>query len=112
MQVCHLLVPADCVHVSVQTFACGKTILVESHPFPFCQGVNHLGVFFGFQNVCLLYTSDVYNFILGAVLVASLIAFAYLEKRKKIASRNMAIKNLNDSMDKAEEETPVPAVKS
>ena len=35
-----------------------------------------------------------------------------LEKRKKIASRNMAIKNLNDSMDKAEEETPVSAVKS
>lgn len=57
-------------------------------------------------------SGDVYNFILGAVLVASLIAFAYLEKRKKIASRNMAIKNLNDSMDKAEEETPVSAVKS
>lgn len=42
-------------------------------------------------------SGDVYNFILGAVLVASLIAFAYLEKRKKTVSRNMAIRNLNES---------------
>lgn len=42
-------------------------------------------------------SGDVYNFILGAVLVVSLIAFAYLEVRKKLASREMAVKNMNES---------------
>lgn len=42
-------------------------------------------------------SGDVYNFILGAVLVASLIVFAYLEKRKSIVSRAMAIQNLNQT---------------
>lgn len=40
-------------------------------------------------------SGDVYNFILGAILVASLIAFAFLEKRKKLVSRKMAISNMN-----------------
>lgn len=42
-------------------------------------------------------SGDVYNFILGAILVASLIVFAYLEKSKKLVSRKMATKNLNES---------------
>ena len=42
-------------------------------------------------------SGDVYNFVLGGVLVASLIAFAYLEKRKKMVSRSEAIKNLTES---------------
>lgn len=41
------------------------------------------------------FSGDVYNFVLGAVLVASLITFAYLEKRKKMVSRKMAIENMN-----------------
>lgn len=39
---------------------------------------------------------DVYNFVLGGVLIASLIMFAYLEKKKKIVSREMAIKNMDE----------------
>lgn len=42
-------------------------------------------------------SGDVYNFILGAVLIVALIAFAYLEVRKRLASREMAVKNLNES---------------
>lgn len=42
-------------------------------------------------------SGDVYNFILGAVLLVALIAFAYLEVRKRLASREMAVKNLNES---------------
>lgn len=42
-------------------------------------------------------SGDVYNFVLGGVLVVSLIAFAYLEKRKKIISRTNAIRNLTES---------------
>lgn len=42
-------------------------------------------------------SGDVYNFVLGGVLVASLIAFAYLEARKKIASRTNAIRNLTET---------------
>ena len=39
---------------------------------------------------------DIYNFVLGGVLIASLIMFAYLEKKKKIVSREMAIKNMDE----------------
>lgn len=39
---------------------------------------------------------DIYNFVLGGVLIASLIMFAYLEKKKKIVSREMAIKNIEE----------------
>lgn len=42
------------------------------------------------------YPGTTYNFVLGGVLIASLIMFAYLEKRKKIASRELAIKNMNE----------------
>ncbi len=42
-------------------------------------------------------SGDVYNFVLGGVLIVSLIAFAYLEARKKIVSRTNAIKNLTES---------------
>lgn len=41
-------------------------------------------------------SGDVYNFILGAVLIVALIAFAYLEVRKRLASREMAVKNMNE----------------
>lgn len=37
----------------------------------------------------------VYNFIVGIVLICSLIFFAYLEKRKKMVSRKMAIANMD-----------------
>lgn len=37
----------------------------------------------------------VYNFIVGIVLIGSLILFAYLEKRKKLVSRRMAIENMD-----------------
>lgn len=43
-------------------------------------------------------SGDVYNFVLGAVLVVSLISFAYLEKRKRIVSKKEAIKNLSESI--------------
>lgn len=39
---------------------------------------------------------DIYNFVLGGVLIASQIMFAYLEKKKKIVSREMAIKNMDE----------------
>lgn len=39
---------------------------------------------------------DIYNFVLGGVLIASLITFAYLQKKKKLVSREMAIKNMNE----------------
>lgn len=39
---------------------------------------------------------DIYNFVLGGVLIISLITFAYLEKKKKIVSREMAIKNMDE----------------
>lgn len=42
-------------------------------------------------------SGDVYNFILGAVLIVALIAFAYLEVRKRLASRELAVKNMNES---------------
>lgn len=42
-------------------------------------------------------SGDVYNIVLGGVLVVSLIAFAYLEKRKKSISRTNAIRNLTES---------------
>ncbi|SPT69004.1 ABC transporter permease [Anaerobiospirillum thomasii] len=42
-------------------------------------------------------SGDVYNFVLGGVLVLSLISFAYLEKKKKMVSRSNAIKNLTES---------------
>ena len=35
-----------------------------------------------------------YNFIVGIVLIGSLILFAYLEKKKKLVSRKMAIENM------------------
>ena len=38
----------------------------------------------------------VYNFIVGIVLIGSLILFAYLEKRKKLVSRKMAIANMDE----------------
>lgn len=37
----------------------------------------------------------VYNFIVGIVLIGSLILFAYLQKRKKLVSRKMAIENMD-----------------
>lgn len=37
----------------------------------------------------------VYNFVVGVVLIGSLILFAYLEKRKKLVSRKMAIENMD-----------------
>jgi len=37
----------------------------------------------------------VYNFIVGIVLICSLIFFAYLQKRKKMVSRKMAIANMD-----------------
>ncbi|MCD7837756.1 MAG: ABC transporter permease [Clostridiales bacterium] len=38
----------------------------------------------------------VYNFIVGLVLIGSLIFFAYLQKRKKMVSRKMAIENMDE----------------
>lgn len=38
----------------------------------------------------------VYNFVVGIVLIGSLILFAYLEKRKKLVSRKMAIENMDE----------------
>ena len=37
----------------------------------------------------------VYNFIVGIVLIGALILFAYLQKRKKLVSRKMAIENMD-----------------
>ncbi len=38
----------------------------------------------------------VYNFIVGIVLIGSLILFAYLEKHKKLVSRKLAIANMDE----------------
>lgn len=43
-------------------------------------------------------SGDVYNFILGAVLVVSLIVFAQIERKKKINSRKLAESALKSSM--------------
>ena len=41
----------------------------------------------------------VYNFIVGIVLIGSLILFAFLEKRKKLVSRKMAIANMDEQQE-------------
>lgn len=43
----------------------------------------------------------VYNFVVGVVLIGSLILFAYLEKRKKLVSRKMAIENMDEQKSEA-----------
>ena len=46
----------------------------------------------------------VYNFVVGLVLIGSLILFAYLEKRKKIASGKSAIENMAEQQETEEEQ--------
>jgi len=43
----------------------------------------------------------VYNFIVGIVLIGSLILFAYLEKHKKLVSRKLAIENMDEQKSAA-----------
>ena len=51
MDVVQLLVPADGVHVGVQTVANAEVIPLQSQALPFCQGVNDGGLTVGILDV-------------------------------------------------------------
>jgi len=50
MKVIHFFIAPHRVHVSIQSFAQRKLVLVKSHTFPFCERVDNLR-----RPVCLLY---------------------------------------------------------